>query len=136
MKKLRQTFVILLTLAVLPVLRAENLPAPEKGTMPLSELLASRYDLLGKIIKIQVTHANDVRQTGVGQYSGFCCHHAGNTSTSETVIFPEEAKDFIYELAKRSMGSGASDLYVRVSDKRQLDAVGIRYNKSKNEYSW
>lgn len=114
----------------------QELPAPEKDSLTLRDLLANRFGLEGKIIETDVTLITSFEQRSSGQYSAYCHYHQGGACSSEPVYFPTEAREFCDELTKKAYSSSPTELYIYVSKGGRLRAVGSRYRKSKNEYSW
>jgi thiol-disulfide isomerase/thioredoxin len=114
----------------------EKLPAPEKDSMTLQELLTSRFGLEGKVVETEVTLATSLEQQRNGQYRIFCHYHKGGSCSAESVYIPEEGKELFEELTKKQYSSSPTDVYLRVSKGGRLTAVGSRYRKSTGEYSW
>ncbi len=116
-----------------------SLPPPEKGEMPLNKLKAQLVDLNGKVIETLVNCVFAFEQVKGGQYRANCGYYGGGEGivTTQSVLIPEEGKEFFQELAKKT-GAGPCNnqrVYLRVSGKG-VEAVGTRYSKSKGEYSW
>lgn len=119
-----------------------SLPPPEKKEMKMNELQAQLVDLDGKVIETVINCVYFFEQVKGGQYRARCGYYAGSDEdggivTPESVLIPEEGKEFFQALAKKT-GSGPGSnqrVYLHVNGKK-LKAVGARYSKSKAEYSW
>lgn len=112
--------------------------APEKKELDFNELTEQIINLDGKVIKTSINHvSNDFTQRKNGEYHASCGQTGQNNSVRLTlVMFPEEGKDFFQYLAKQNhWGGGSRTVYILVRG-RTLEAVGTRYRKNKNEYSW
>lgn len=114
-----------------------SLPAPEKREVKFGELKAKMVDLDGKVVKTTINEVFNFEQTQKGKYKAWCGYYAGTASSKEWVTFPEEGKEIFEELAKKSSWSdgGGKTIYLHVRGKN-LEAVGSRYRKDKDEYSW
>ncbi len=144
MKKLYAALLLLscLTCAVRAEDAAEakgSLPPPEKNEMKMNELKAQLVDLNGKVIETLVNCVFAFEQVKGGQYRANCGYYSEDESIlpTQSVLIPEEGKEFFQELAKKT-GAGPGNtqrVYLRVSGNR-LEAVGTRYSKSKGAYSW
>lgn len=124
-------------------------PPPEKKEMRMNELKAQLLDLDGKVIETSINYVSSFEQVDGKRYRAYCgCYGSSGGFGSESVLIPEEGKEFFQDMAKKnSYGSGFQTVYLRVRSKNpisieksnypiSLEAVGTRYNKSKDEYSW
>jgi len=148
MIRLRTLFTLGFMLFALTV-QAAKLPAPEKDEMSISELNAKLYDFDEKIIETEITSASSFEQIASGKYRAYCYYYKGASSSvsGESVLIPEEGKEFFEELSKKDFwNSSSKTVYLRVHSKKplrvkgshsyKLEAVGTKYRKSKGEYSW
>ncbi len=138
MIKLRTLFVLGLVATTLTA-RSEAFPPPEKDEMIISELEARLFDLQGKVVETEFTYVSSFEQVSAGKYRAYCGYYKGGGSLSGAwVSIPPEGKEFFEEMAKKDVWSGSSQtVYLLVGEKnRKLQAIGTRYRKSKNEYSW
>jgi len=123
-------------------------PAPEKKEMRMDELKAQLLDLDGKVIETSINYVSSFEQVDGKRYRAYCgCYGSSSGFGSESVLIPEEGKEFFQDMAKKNTyGGGFQTVYLRVHSKKpiqiessyplSLEAVGTRYSKSKNEYSW
>lgn len=123
-------------------------PPPEKKEMRMDELKAQLLDLDGKVIETTINYVYSFEQMDGKRYRAQCgCYGGSGGLGSESVLIPEEGKEFFQDMAKKNTyGGGFQTVYLRVHSKKpiriessyplSLEAVGTRYSKSKNEYSW
>lgn len=123
-------------------------PPPEKKEMRMDELKAQLLDLDGKVIQTSINYVSSFEQVDGKRYRAWCgIYGSGGGFGSESVLIPEEGKEFFQDMAKKNnYGSGFQTVYLRVHSKKpiqiesryplSLEAVGTRYSKSKGEYSW
>lgn len=110
------------------------IPAPEKKEMTLYDLQAQRRDLDGKVIKTTMNRIYSFEQTAAGTYQAHCGFWNAQVSTwGVYVTFPKEGKEFVEAMHKER--GGFRTVYLRVRG-NNIEAVGERYRKDKNEYSW
>ncbi len=128
----------------------KELPAPEKDDMTIGELNTQLVSLNGKIIETKINSVSSFEQINDRQYRAYCYYYTGNSSLSgESVLIPKEGKELFEKMAKRGFRGSTETVYLLVHSKKpirvkgaaysysyQLEAVGERYRKSKNEYSW
>jgi len=142
---------ILTTIALLSItaLSASALPPPEKDEMTIAELQTQLFSLDGKIIETEITSVSSFEQIAPGKYRAYCYYYkgGGSVSSGESVLIPEEGKEFFEELAKKDFFNGGSKtVYLLVHSEKpirvkgsysyKLEAVGERYRKSKGTYKW
>jgi hypothetical protein len=137
---MKKTAVILLgtVIALAWTVRAEDLPAPEKKEVTVTDLQSQMIDYDGKVVEMEFTYVSSLDQIQQGLYSIFCGYYrSGYGYTSCIVYFDEDGKEFFSKLAKQSSGyvnTFTETVYVQVKDKK-LYAVGARYRKGKG-YQW
>jgi hypothetical protein len=137
---MKKTAIILLgtVIALAWTVRAEDLPAPEKKKVTVSDLQSQLLDYEGKIVEIKFTYISSVRQVEQGKYSAFCSYYNdAEINGSCTVYFGEDGKEFFSDMARKTGGyydEINETVYVQVKDKK-LYAVGARYRKGKG-YEW
>ncbi len=126
------------------------LPPPEKKEMRMDELKMTLMELDGKVIETKINYVYSLEQKNERWYSAYCSYSSGSGgSSSESVCIPIEGKNFFQDMSKRGFGGSAQVVFLRVHSKNPirigtaksyyrytLEAVGTRYSKSKNEYSW
>lgn len=147
MKKIQPLLLLSLVVASFAAQTAE-LPAPEKDEMTITELEQQLFSLDGKIIETEITYVSNFEQVAVGKYRAYCGYYKGNVNIlhGESVLVPEEGKEFFEELAgKDILSSSSKTIYLLVHSEKpiregrysyKLEAVGEKYRKSKGEYSW
>jgi hypothetical protein len=84
-------------------------------------------------------------------YSARCGYDTGSGGvfSYETILVPQEGKEFFQSLAKKGYGASLRTVYLRIHSKSPieirkgsnlssfpLEAVGARYSNNKNQYSW
>jgi hypothetical protein len=114
------------------------LPPPEKKSIALPEIKAQLISLDGKVVETGLTSANDLRQVSETLYrvAGYLCISDDTLPDYLFIEFPPEGKEFFEMLAKKDLwNSSRQKVYLLIRNKK-VTAVGTRYNKSKNEYSW
>ncbi len=125
-------------ISTLIIMQVDAYPPPERREMTLVELESKIYDLDGKAVEIEISSVHNFEQTGAGKYEAYCNYWDGRTWGGRRIYFSgEEAKEFLEDMVKKgTWGRGSTEsLYVLV-DGKKLRALGTRYRKSKNEYSW
>jgi hypothetical protein len=138
--QMKKTAVILLgtVMALAWTVRAEDLPAPEKKEVTVTDLQSQMIDYDGKVVEMEFTYISSLNQVGQGLYRVSCGYYHDSASFGTcSVYFDEDGKEFFSKLAKQ--GSNYVDtftetVYVQVRDKK-LYAVGTRYRKGKG-YQW
>jgi hypothetical protein len=137
---MKKTAIILLgtVIALAWTVRAEDLPAPEKKKVTVSDLQAQLFDYDGKVVEMEFTYISSLEQVEQGLYSIFCGYYrSGYSSRSCIVYFDEDGKEFFSKLAKQSSGYAnafTETVYVQIKNK-EIYAVGTRYRKGKG-YQW
>jgi hypothetical protein len=121
-----------------PLKESNSLPLPEKKSLPLSDINAQIISLNGKVVETEITHANDITQLSTELYRVWAYFYTPsvNNVNSSYIEFPPEGKEFFEKLSRKDiLNSGREKIYLLIRNKK-VTAVGTRYNKSKNEYSW
>jgi trehalose utilization protein len=138
--RMKKIAVILLgtVMALAWTVRAEDLPAPEKKKVTVTDLQAQLIDYDGKVVEMEFTYIDSLDQVEQGLYNVFCGYYrSGYSLRSCVVYFGEDGKEFFSKLAKQSSGylnTFTETVYVQINDKK-LYAVGTRYRKGKG-YQW
>ena len=140
MKKYILSIIVISLLSALPLAAQvpEELPPPEKDELTLSELLAQKFSLAGKVVETTVTHLHGFDAQRNGYYRATFHHHeGGHTDTPFVMVYvPEEGKEFGDDLFRGGMGGGSEDVYVYIAENGDFYAVGLKYKKSKGTYRW
>ncbi len=120
-------------------------PAPYKKEMDINELKAACLNLDGKVVKTSFNYVLHFEKIAAGLYKVYCGYSKNGYILAPPVLIPEEGKKFFEPLPDKQ-DVGYKTVYLRVHGKRpikvgkdhsfQLEAVGTRYSKSKNEYGW
>jgi len=110
-----------------------KLPEPEKDKLTIQELNGSKFSLDGKIVEIEATRFSSLREIYKNEYIIFCYSDINYDYQHCTLYFSgKEAFEFFNDLTDvRS----ERDIYIYVSGEK-FYAIGRRYSKREDEYSW
>lgn len=113
-----------------------SFPAPQPEKMTVSKVESRLIDLDGKVIEIIANDFIRCHQEKDNDYSIFCrFYYAQNLVGGLTIYFSgENARDFFLECAHNDTRT-ARTFFVYIKGKTPY-AIGRRYRKNKNEYSW
>ena len=117
----------------------------------MSELNTRLVELDGKVIETKITRVYSFEQVNAEKYRAYCYYYTGSSGSSsgESVLIPEEGKEFFEEMSKKGYGGSSETVYLWVHRKNpvrvkgdayswsyQLEAIGEHYRKSTGKYSW
>lgn len=123
-------------------------PAPEKKELPISELADRLSEFDGKVVEVILNHVQGFREVGEGTYRVSCSYRVGSPPyENQSVLIREAGREFFEAWATPGARRVQKFVYMRVhsetplkieglSQSFRLEAVGLRYRKSKGTYSW
>jgi hypothetical protein len=124
------------------------LPEPERKEMRLSDLRQHLAEFDGKIVATTINAVLNAEQLTAGWTRFSCGYYSGGKLSTIGVVVPKEGLSFFLDLQRvsRSGPSGDRTVYMRVysrekplevgSNRLFFEAVGVRYNSMRSEYSW
>ena len=135
-----------IVIASVLTVQAGAYPPPEKSDLTIRELDSKIYDLDRKVIELKFAHVRNIKQVGQGQYTAslgmwYRSGSSSYTTTSKMVHFSgKEAKEFFDDLVEDNDSTHYDDrpretVYVYIEDNK-IWAIGERYKKRGDEYSW
>lgn len=119
-----------------------SIPPPERGRMSLDRLLVSLHDYDGKVVETTINRVSTIEQIDEAWTRTSASFTDGGSYSFANILCPSEGVEFFQIVRKTSSPRTVFLRVCRTSPIRinnlsfTLEAVGTRYNRSRDEYSW